>query len=49
LSDGERETLERLARAVLHRQVLQARVLLLAADEVANAVIAGTPRGCRYI
>src|SRR5215204_3538849 len=42
LSDGERETLERLARAqsVPHRQVLQARVLLLAADGVANAVIA---------
>jgi transposase len=42
LSDGERETLERLARArsVPHRQVLQARVLLMAADGVANAVIA---------
>ena len=42
LSDGERETLERLARAqsIPHRQVLQARVLLLAADGVANAVIA---------
>ena len=42
LSDGERETLERLARAqsAPHRQVVQARVLLLAADGVANAVIA---------
>jgi len=42
LSDGERETLERLARAQTapHRQVLRARVLLLAADGVANAVIA---------
>ena len=42
LSDGERETLERLARArsAPHRQVLRARVLLLAADGVANAVIA---------
>lgn len=42
LSDGERETLERLARAqsVPHRQVLQSRVLLMAADGVANAVIA---------
>jgi transposase len=42
VSDGERETLERLARAqsVPHRQVLQARVLLLAADGVANNVIA---------
>ena len=38
LSDGERETLERLARAqsVPHRQVLQARVLLSAADGVAT-------------
>lgn len=42
VSDGERETLERLARAqsAPHRQVLRARVLLLAADGVANAVIA---------
>jgi transposase len=42
LSDGERVTLERLARAqsVPHRQVLQARVLLSAADGVANNVIA---------
>ena len=42
LSDGERETLERLARAqsAPHRQVVQARALLLAADGVANAVIA---------
>jgi transposase len=42
LSDGERETLERLARAqsAPHRQVLRARVLLLAADGVANNVIA---------
>jgi transposase len=42
LSDGERETLERLARAqsVPHRQSLQVRVLLMAADGVANAVIA---------
>ena len=42
LSDGERETLERLARArsIPHRQVMQARVLLLAADGVADAVIA---------
>jgi hypothetical protein len=42
LSDGERETLERLARAqsVPHRQVLEARVLLSAADGVANNVIA---------
>jgi transposase len=42
LSDGERETLEKLARAqsAPHRQVLRARVLLLAADGVANAVIA---------
>ena len=42
LSDGERETLERLARSrsAPHRQVLQARVLLLAGDGVANAVIA---------
>jgi transposase len=42
LSVGERETLERLARAASapHRQVLQARVLLMAADGVANAVIA---------
>ncbi len=42
LSDGERETLERLARArsVPHRQVLQARVLLSAADGVDNNVIA---------
>jgi transposase len=42
LSDGERETLERLARAqsAPYRQVLRARVLLLAADGVANNVIA---------
>jgi transposase len=42
LSAGERETLERLARAqsAPHRQVLRARVLLMAADGVANAVIA---------
>ena len=42
LSDGERETLERLARAqsAPHRQVVRAKVLLLAADGVANAVIA---------
>jgi transposase len=42
LSDGERETLERLARAqsAPHRQVLRARVLLMAAEGVANAVIA---------
>jgi transposase len=42
LSDGERETLERLARAqwAPHRQVLQARALLLAGDGLANAVIA---------
>ena len=42
LSVGERETLERLARAQAapHRQVLRARVLLMAADGVANAVIA---------
>jgi transposase len=42
LSDGERETLERLARAqsAPHRQVLRAKVLLLAADGVANNVIA---------
>jgi transposase len=42
VSEGERETLERLARAqsAPHRQVLRARVLLLAADGVANAVIA---------
>src|SRR5262245_46489323 len=42
LSDAERETLERLARAqsAPHRQVLQARALLLAGDGVANAVIA---------
>ncbi len=42
LSDGERETLVRLARAqsVPHRQVLRAQVLLMAADGVANAVIA---------
>ncbi len=42
LSEAERETLERLARAqsAPHRQVLRARVLLMAADGVANAVIA---------
>jgi transposase len=42
LSDGERETLERLARSrsAPHRQVLQAKALLLAGDGVANAVIA---------
>ena len=42
LSDGEREALEPVgaAQLVSHRQVLQARVLLLAADGVANAVIA---------
>jgi transposase len=42
LSDGERETLERLARAqsAPHRQVLQAKALLMAGDGVANAVIA---------
>ena len=42
LSDGVRETLERLARAqsAPYRQVLRARVLLLAADGVANNVIA---------
>ena len=42
LSDGECETLERLARAQAapHRQVLRARVLLMAAEGVANAVIA---------
>jgi transposase len=42
LSDGERETLERLARAQAapHRQVLRAKALLLAGDGVANAVIA---------
>jgi transposase len=43
LSVGERETLERLARAQAapHRQVLRARVLLMAAEGMANAVIAG--------
>ncbi|MGV9713902.1 IS630 family transposase [Gordonia sp. NPDC003424] len=42
LSVGERETLERLTRGlqVPHQQVLQARVLLLAADGVANIRIA---------
>jgi transposase len=42
LSDAERQTLERLARAqsAPHRQVVQARALLLAGDGVANAVIA---------
>jgi transposase len=42
LSDGERGTLERLARAqsAPHRHVLRARVLLLAADGLANALIA---------
>jgi transposase len=42
LTSGERVTLERLARAqsAPHRQVLRARVLLMAADGVANAVIA---------
>jgi transposase len=42
LSDAERQTLERVARArsAPHRQVLQARALLLAGDGVANAVIA---------
>lgn len=42
LSDAERETLQRLARAqwAPHRQVLQARALLLAGDGVANVVIA---------
>jgi transposase len=42
LSDGERETLEKLARAqsAPYRQVLRAQVLLMAADGVANAVIA---------
>jgi len=42
LSEGERETLQRLARAqsAPHRQVMRARVLLMAADGVANAVIA---------
>jgi transposase len=42
LSDGERATLERLTRAqsAPHRQVLRARVLLMAADGLANAVIA---------
>ena len=42
LSSGERETLERLARAqsAPHRQVLAARALLLAGDGVANTVIA---------
>jgi transposase len=42
LSDAERQTLERLANAqsAPHRQVVQARALLLAGDGVANAVIA---------
>jgi len=42
LSTGERETLETLARAqsAPYRQVLRARVLLMAGDGVANAVIA---------
>jgi transposase len=42
LSDAERQMLERLAHAqsAPHRQVVQARVLLLAGDGVANAVIA---------
>ena len=42
MSDAERETLQRLARAqwAPHRQVLQARALLLAGDGVANVVIA---------
>ncbi|WLP92605.1 IS630 family transposase [Gordonia sp. NB41Y] len=42
LTDGERETLERLTRSqrVPHQQVLQARVLLLASDGVANIRIA---------
>jgi transposase len=42
LSEAERETLERLARAqsAPHRQVLQATALLMAGDGVANTVIA---------
>ena len=42
MTAGERDTLARLARAqsAPHRQVLRARVLLMAADGVANAVIA---------
>src|SRR5262249_8343048 len=42
LTGGERETLEKVARAQAapHRQVLRARVLLMAADGVANAGIA---------
>ena len=42
LSDAERETLTRLARAQAapHRQVVRARVLLLAGDGMANAAIA---------
>ena len=42
MSDGQREALEVIARSqvVAHRQVQRARVLLLAADGVANARIA---------
>ncbi|MGF0328127.1 helix-turn-helix domain-containing protein, partial [Gordonia hongkongensis] len=42
LTKAERETLETLARAQTapHREVLRARVLLMAADGEANRVIA---------
>lgn len=44
MSDGQRETLERLSRSrtAAHREVQQARVLLLAGDGVANTMIAKT-------
>ncbi len=44
MSDGQRETLEKLSRSrtAAHREVQQARVLLLAAGGVANTVIAKT-------
>ncbi len=43
MTDGQREVLERLARATVaaHREVQRARVLLLACDGVANTQIAG--------
>ncbi len=44
MSDGQRDTLERLSRSqtAAHREVQQARVLLLAADGIANTAIAKT-------
>ena len=44
MTDGQREVLESLARSQsgAHREVVRAKVLLMAADGAANATIAAT-------